>query len=569
MHEVHRYRAQVSLISPCRALGLGALMLCLSVGGLPAARAENKLVAIVNPQGNFLAEGLGTLLHAGPSFGGQLVWNWEFAQSLAQAKTQAGHGIDVDIVTQRVGRGSWPKQMGEPVTVVQPRSAKQGRIRIVRVPLGPDGSYLDKEQSYPELGAFAARLQRFYRHEGKLPELAYAAYADGAAVAEALRTAEHMPYIFHPHSLGIPKLAGMVERALARGADATTIAQETAPYNFGSRIAHERLAIAQALVVIANSNTEVSDQHLAHYGARARHAQAEGRYEPIPPGLKADFLQDAAAGHQSDTAAVARFEKDLLAGDVALDPTRKELPILFTYARPVPIKNISEFVRAVAMDPELLASHNVVVLAKAPEASDAKEVHDEWAKLNAIIAKPQGPDGNPLPVSLKGKVSIIGPRPQEEIAAVLRHLGRLPGSVHVNPALYEAFGLTVVEAMAAGLPVAATQNGGPSEHPYVETFPPTDHKQMAAAIRRAADPKRWTRLSQQGKRYGRSFNWQRTVNSHLAISAVANALDASPERAAVGPGKKVDAAQARQQFTQRERLLQRVLQRVVTRGARP
>jgi glycogen synthase len=33
----------------------------------------------------------------------------------------------------------------------------------------------------------------------------------------------------------------------------------------------------------------------------------------------------------------------------------------------------------------------------------------------------------------------------------------------VQPALYEAFGLTVVEAMTCGLPTFATCNGGPSE----------------------------------------------------------------------------------------------------------
>ena len=33
----------------------------------------------------------------------------------------------------------------------------------------------------------------------------------------------------------------------------------------------------------------------------------------------------------------------------------------------------------------------------------------------------------------------------------------------VQPALYEAFGLTVVEAMSCGLPTFATNQGGPAE----------------------------------------------------------------------------------------------------------
>lgn len=35
--------------------------------------------------------------------------------------------------------------------------------------------------------------------------------------------------------------------------------------------------------------------------------------------------------------------------------------------------------------------------------------------------------------------------------------------VFVQPALFEAFGLTVIEAMASGLPVFATRHGGPLE----------------------------------------------------------------------------------------------------------
>mgnify|MGYP000069541195 CR=1 FL=1 len=35
------------------------------------------------------------------------------------------------------------------------------------------------------------------------------------------------------------------------------------------------------------------------------------------------------------------------------------------------------------------------------------------------------------------------------------------GGVFINPALTEPFGLTLLEAAASGLPVVATENGGP------------------------------------------------------------------------------------------------------------
>ncbi len=38
---------------------------------------------------------------------------------------------------------------------------------------------------------------------------------------------------------------------------------------------------------------------------------------------------------------------------------------------------------------------------------------------------------------------------------------RAPAGVFVNPALTEPFGLTLLEAAATGLPLVATENGGP------------------------------------------------------------------------------------------------------------
>ena len=179
-----RQRSSRTIVSPFGSALLFAVMGLLVAPLAEARDVSQPLVAIINPQGNFLSSGVGTLLHKGPSFGGQLVWNWEFAGALAMAKTRSGARVDVDIITQQVTQGAWPAEMGEAVSVVQKRSSERGRIRIVRLPLSQDGAYLDKEASYPELPVFAARVQNFYLDEGRWPSLAYAAYADGAVVAE-------------------------------------------------------------------------------------------------------------------------------------------------------------------------------------------------------------------------------------------------------------------------------------------------------------------------------------------------------------------------------------------------
>ncbi len=46
---------------------------------------------------------------------------------------------------------------------------------------------------------------------------------------------------------------------------------------------------------------------------------------------------------------------------------------------------------------------------------------------------------------------------------LLYRLAALSGGVFVNPALTEPFGLTLLEAAASGLPVVATEDGGPQD----------------------------------------------------------------------------------------------------------
>jgi sucrose-phosphate synthase len=61
---------------------------------------------------------------------------------------------------------------------------------------------------------------------------------------------------------------------------------------------------------------------------------------------------------------------------------------------------------------------------------------------------------------LYGKVAIPKHHKPQEVPQIYRLAAAL-GGVFVNPALTEPFGLTLLEAAASGLPVVATENGGP------------------------------------------------------------------------------------------------------------
>jgi sucrose-phosphate synthase len=98
--------------------------------------------------------------------------------------------------------------------------------------------------------------------------------------------------------------------------------------------------------------------------------------------------------------------------------------------------------------------------------------------------------------------------------------------VFINPALVEPFGLTLIEAAAYGLPVVATQNGGPVDiikalHNGLLVDP-----HDAAAIRDAllslvADKARWSECRRNGLRNIHRFSWPhhcRLYLSHVAAN---------------------------------------------------
>ncbi len=125
-------------------------------------------------------------------------------------------------------------------------------------------------------------------------------------------------------------------------------------------------------------------------------------------------------------------------------------------------------------------------------------------------------------LELGDSVVLAGHVPDEHVPGLYSH-----ASILVMPSLYEGFGFPVLESMAAGTPVLASNT---SSLPEVAAdaailFPPLDEYSLAGCIADVLDnPRLAEDLKRRGLKRAREFSWQRTAQETLAIyRAVAKA----------------------------------------------
>ncbi len=132
-----------------------------------------------------------------------------------------------------------------------------------------------------------------------------------------------------------------------------------------------------------------------------------------------------------------------------------ERPLLFTMARLDRIKNITGLVEWFGRHRELRGAANLLVIAGHVDAtrSSDREEQEQIARMHQLMDQYQ----------LDGELRWLGLHLEKELCGELyRYIADRHGAF-IQPALFEAFGLTVIEAMSCGLPVFATQYGGPLE----------------------------------------------------------------------------------------------------------
>lgn len=394
-----------------------------------------------------------------------------------QARALADHpGVDrVDVVTRQVHDRKVDASYAEPTEDLG------AGARIVRLPFGPR-RYLRKESLWPYLDSLLDQLIRHVRAEGRIPDVVHSHYADAGYVGAQLSKLLGVPFVFTGHSLGRVKH----DRLIADGADPATLEER---YHFARRFEAEEQALETASLVIASTRQEVSEQYEGydHY--------APGRMEIIPPGVDLTRFSPP-----------SRFwTAPPIAADVGRFLNDPDKPMILALARADDRKNFQGLLRAFAETPGLRDAANLVIVAG--NRDDIREMDPSTRRvLTEILLLIDRYD-------LYGSVAYPKHHGSDDVPDLYRMAAHSRG-LFVNPALTEPFGLTLIEAAASGLPVVATNDGGPrdilEECGHGVLADPLDTEAMGKAILDAlTDRSRWARWAKSGvARVHERFSWK-------------------------------------------------------------
>ncbi len=135
-------------------------------------------------------------------------------------------------------------------------------------------------------------------------------------------------------------------------------------------------------------------------------------------------------------------------------------------------------------------------------------------------------DPKPLELVLAGSASAEGPGIRCETHPEAPRLAELcaGAAALVHPSLYEGFGLTVLEAMRAGVPVIAARVAGIEElcEDAARYADPRDPSAFAEAMLEIASrPALRAELWQRGRRRAARFSWDASARAHVAAYSLA------------------------------------------------
>jgi sucrose-phosphate synthase len=423
--------------------------------------------------------------------GGQIKYVVELCNTLSQ-NSQVGR---VDLFTRLIRDKSCSADYG-----LTPEQVNC-KFRIIRIQCG-GRKYIRKELLWPFLDEFVDKTIKFIQQEKQVPDIVHGHYPDGGYISRELARFFGIPFVYTGHSLGRSKK----KQLLDQGMDLPDINKRL---KIDHRIDMEEGILKSADLIITSTHQEIHGQYGLYRG------RTLPTYKVIPPGIDIEKFHPYYHDTFSDDS--EREEALFASASITRELDRffqyPDKPIILVLSRPDKRKNIQGLIQAYGEDYELQAMANLAVFAGIRKDISEKEDNERDVLTRMLLLLDK--------YNLYGKMAIPKKHNFEHEVPELYRIAAKKKGVFINPALTEPFGLTLLEALASGLPIVATRDGGPKD--IVANcrggvlVDPTDTSAMAQAIKEILSrPDLWNDYSKNGIMNTRKFyTWKNHVKTYV------------------------------------------------------
>jgi sucrose synthase len=489
-------------------------------------------IVILSPHGYFGQDRVLGL----PDTGGQVVYILDQVRALEQAmrETIARQGLTITpqivVVTRLIPEalGTHCNQPLEPILGTH-------HARILRIPWrNEEGAihnhWISRFECWPWLEQFAQDCVSAIQAElGGRPDLVVGNYSDGNLVASLLARELKVTHCTIAHAL---------EKSKYLYSDLFW-QENDSRYHFACQFTADLIAMNSADFIITSTFQEIAgtDESLGQYESYSAFTLPglyrvvngidvfDPKFNIVSPGADERIYFPYHQGERRLSQLHSEIN-ELIYGPAADDARgeigARQLPIIFSMARLDRIKNISGLVEWYATTPALRQQASLLIIAGHIDRQRSSD-HEEQAQidhLHSLFDRYQ----------LDGEVRWVGRQLDKPLAGELYRCIADSRGIFVQPALFEAFGLTVIEAMISGLPTFATCFGGPLEiiEDGVSGFHITPDQGAKAAEqisdflqRTAADPAVWATISAAAiDRVERHYTWARYAERMLTLARI-------------------------------------------------
>jgi len=422
-------------------------------------------IVVLSPHGFFGQENVLGL----PDTGGQIVYILDQVRALEKEmqKRIYNHGLEISpkimIITRLI-----PEAGDTTCNLAEEAVHDTNNVHIVRIPFRrADGSilphWISRFEVWPYLERFADEaMEEVLRRLGRRPDLIIGNYSDGNLVSYLMAKNLEVTQCTIAHALEKTKYlySAMYWKEMEE------------QYHFSCQFTADLIAMNAADFIITSTYQEIagSSDVVGQYESYSsftmpglqRVIQGIDAFDPkfniVSPGAD-DQVYFSFMEKERRFVEYKQEIDELLYGEqhpqgrgIMVD---REKPLLFSMARLDRIKNLTGLVQWFGENEKLRQLTNLVIIGGNidPEQSGDEEERTQIHRMHELFDT----------YGLDQQVRWLGLRLDKRLSGELYRCVADRRGVFVQPAYFEAFGLTVIEAMASGLPTFATRYGGPLE----------------------------------------------------------------------------------------------------------